>query len=437
MLNSDLAEAIKVNNTVVLPGFGGILKVAGGCMYNAFLKFNDGKFSAFLQESRSISKEEADQLISDYITAIEAGLDSEGVFALGELGELVRDDNGKVKLSSLKLDQQPVRKPEVIESKVEEVEEEEEGFLSIHFSEDVAAEKISAFENKDDLLEFVSGDRRLPVVKALNRALDEFNRPKMEPIPVKTKKPEEIQEVVEEEVVQEEIVQEEVSEVEEIEPSPIDAEEPGTEEETVVEVEKEVEPPKEERAVTPDPVNKEIEKESDTSELAPRRKRKWLRWLGVLFILNGAVTLGVLNKNYLMSLFKSEEVAERKASDKKEIENPELKRVTPPVEKDTMKEEDPVVVEDDVKPDEKIEDEEKPVVDKQRYHIMVGSFSKKEYAFDYIRTLDADGYNDAGLLGEFKGLFSVKIASFDSRDEATAYKDELKAKGIDGWVKKY
>ena len=99
MLQS-LLKALNNFNSVTLPGFGGIMKMGSSYMFNEFLKFNDGKFSKFLQETESISEEEANIKIENFIKEIKTELSKTGSFSLNEVGTLNLID-GKIKLELL------------------------------------------------------------------------------------------------------------------------------------------------------------------------------------------------------------------------------------------------------------------------------------------------------------------------------------------------
>ncbi len=95
-----LLKALETYNNVTLPSFGGIMKMGPSYMFNEFLKFNDGKFSKFLQETDGLSKEEANLKIDDFIKEIKTTLGTTGSFSLNEIGTLNQID-GKIKLEQL------------------------------------------------------------------------------------------------------------------------------------------------------------------------------------------------------------------------------------------------------------------------------------------------------------------------------------------------
>ena len=91
-----LLKALEISNNVTLPSFGGIMKIGPSYMFNEFLKFNDGKFSKFLQETEGLSKEEANLKIDNFIKEIKTALGTTGSFSLNEIGTLNQID-GKIK----------------------------------------------------------------------------------------------------------------------------------------------------------------------------------------------------------------------------------------------------------------------------------------------------------------------------------------------------
>ena len=99
MLQS-LIKALNSSNNITLPNLGGIIKMGSSFMFNEFLKFNDGKFSKFLQETDGLSKEEANIKIDNFIKEIKTALSETGSFSLNEIGTLNLID-GKIKLELL------------------------------------------------------------------------------------------------------------------------------------------------------------------------------------------------------------------------------------------------------------------------------------------------------------------------------------------------
>jgi len=203
MLKS-LLKALKNNNNVTLPSFGGIMKMGSSYMFNEFLKFNDGKFSKFLQETDGLSEEQANVKIDDFIKEIKIALSTVGSFSLNEIGTLNQID-GKIKLEKpsitdkkeeekpaskksetkltvADLKEEKVEKKEIKKKEIEKQTPEEKQTkktadnFSIDFTVKEAEKKIKAFKDKQEIIDFTRGDRRKSIIEALNEKLKSLNK---------------------------------------------------------------------------------------------------------------------------------------------------------------------------------------------------------------------------------------------------------------------
>ena len=170
MLKS-LLEALNSSNNVTLPNFGGIMKMGSSYMFNEFLKFNDGKFSKFLQETDGLSKEEANVKIDDFIKEIKTALAATGSFSLNEIGTLNLID-GKIKLEQLSF---TAEKEEDKSAPKEKQTKKIATNLSIDFPVKEAQEKIKALKDKQEIIYFTRGDKRKSIIETLNQKLKSLN----------------------------------------------------------------------------------------------------------------------------------------------------------------------------------------------------------------------------------------------------------------------
>ena len=193
MLQS-LPKALNNFNSVTLPGFGGIMKMGSSYMFNEFLKFNDGKFSKFLQETDGLNKEEANVKIDDFIKEIKTALSTKGCFSLNEIGTLNLID-GKIKLekpsytakkeedilivadvTEEKVHKKEIKKKEIeVQTPKEKQTKKTADNLSIDFPVKEAQEKIKALKDKQEIIFFTRGDNRKSIIEALNQKLKSLN----------------------------------------------------------------------------------------------------------------------------------------------------------------------------------------------------------------------------------------------------------------------
>ncbi len=74
----------------------------------------------------------------------------------------------------------------------------------------------------------------------------------------------------------------------------------------------------------------------------------------------------------------------------------------------------------------------------KEYHVIAGSFSVKSNAEILVKTLRNQGYSDAGIVGKFNNFYSVKYASYSSKEQAISVQNKInKAENSESWVKHY
>lgn len=485
MLQS-LLKALNNFNGVTLPGFGGIMKMGSSYMFNEFLKFNDGKFSKFLQETESISEEEANIKIENFIKEIKNELSKTGSFSLNEVGTLNLID-GKIKLELLSF---TAKKEEDKSTPKEKDTKKIANILSIDFPVKEAQQKIKALKDKQEIIFFTRGDNRKSIIAALNQKLKSLNNIDnneldiLEASQLKTEKHKDVKNTsikegsekeVKEQVAKESDILKTVIE-KEIEDNTIKEKEQaiGTTAKTFVQKDNKT-PSTEKKNIE----NTETTEEEDLVALsagavriekeAKRRKRnKIIFWFALICIFSGGSIIGYLKQDVIAGWFKnSEQLSHNPSSntivgseldnntEEKKIEEELVEQITIEEEKveqiikseiipeeiensegynqtldSAEEEEEEVLVEETIIESEKITQIEN--AGKASYYVVVGSFSKEKNAKNLIKSLKEEGYNDA-VIYQNGNLKSVSLGIFSNVNEA---KKVLKQSGRNGWVKK-
>lgn len=479
-----LLKALNNFNSVTLPGFGGIMKMGSSYMFNEFLKFNDGKFSKFLQETESISEEEANIKIENFIKEIKNELSKTGSFSLNEVGTLNLID-GKIKLELLSF---TAKKEEDKSTPKEKDTKKIANILSIDFPVKEAQQKIKALKDKQEIIFFTRGDNRKSIIAALNQKLKSLNNIDnneldiLEASQLKTEKHKDVKNTSIKEGSEKE-VKEQVAKESDILKTVIEKE---IEDNTIKEKEQAIGTTaktfEQKDNKTPSTEKKNIENTETTEEEdlvalsagavriekeAKRRKRnKIIFWFALICIFSGGSIIGYLKQDVIAGWFKnSEQLSHNPSSntivgseldnntEEKKIEEELVEQITIEEEKveqiikpeiipeeiensegynqtlDSAEEEE-VLVEETIIESEKITQIEN--AGKASYYVVVGSFSKEKNAKNLIKSLKEEGYNDA-VIYQNGNLKSVSLGIFSSVNEA---KKVLKQSGRNGWVKK-
>ena len=375
MLQS-LLKALNSSNSVTLPRFGGIMKMGSSYMFNEFLKFNDGKFSKFLQETDGLSEEEANAKIDDFIKEIKTALSAEGIFSLNEIGTLNQID-GKIKLekpsfTANKKEDNPVPKKSeakliVAEVKEEKVEKEINKKViekqtskekqtnkiahnfSIDFTVKEAQEKIKSLKDKQEIIDFTRGDSRKSIIEALNQKLKSLNKigaielDILEASQIKTDENKEVKNILIKEGTEQE-VKKQVSKESDILKTVIEkeiADNKISEKEQVIASA----PKKVLQAEITIPLikkksieNTERKEEEDMvaltegatkieKEAKGRKRNKIILFLALIFILSGTGIIGYLKQDFIMGWLENSEQLVHKPSSNN-LDNPELENNT-------------------------------------------------------------------------------------------------------------
>ena len=484
MLKS-LLEALNSSNNVTLPNFGGIMKMGSSYMFNEFLKFNDGKFSKFLQETDGLSKEDANVKIDDFIKEIKTALSATGSFSLNEIGTLNLID-GKIKLEQLSF---TAKKEEDKPAPKEKQTKKTADIFSIDFTVKEAQEKIKAFKDKQEIIYFTRGDKRKSIIETLNQKLKSLNNidnaeldileaSQIKPdknkdvkrIAIKEGSEKEVKEQVAKEsdilkiVLEKEIADNIIPEKEEV---IVPTQKKGIQTEiTMPSIKKKdienTETKEEEDLVALTEGAIKIEKEAKG-----RKRNKIIFWLALICILSGGSIIGYLKQGVIVGWFENSEQLSHNPSSNTIVgseldNNGEEEKIEEELVEQITIEEEGEKVEQIIKPEiipEEIEnlegdnqtldsaEEEEVLVeetiiepkeitqienaDKASYYAVVGSFSKEKNAKNLMKSLKEEGYNDA-IIFQNGNLKSVSLGIFSTINES---KKALKQSGRSGWVK--
>ena len=109
-----LQDILAKNSTVILPHLGAIIKLGESYQFNEFLKYNDGKLITAVEESKKVDKDEATEIVSDFIRAIKESLNANEAYSLDKLGSLT-NKGGKTVLLNNKATSDKVKNKDVEE----------------------------------------------------------------------------------------------------------------------------------------------------------------------------------------------------------------------------------------------------------------------------------------------------------------------------------
>ena len=491
MLQS-LIKALESSNSVTLPNFGGIMKMGSSYMFNEFLKFNDGKFSKFLQETDGFSEEEANAKIDDFIKEIKSVLSAVGVFSFNEIGTLYQiegkiklektsftankeEDNPATKKSEAKLiivdaNEEKVQKEEIKKKAMEKQTKKTADNFSIDFTVKEAQEKIKSFKDKQEIIYFTRGDNRKSIIEALNQKLKSLNNidnPELDILKasqIKTDKNNEVKNIPIKEGPENEVKKQVAKEID-ILKTVIQKE---REDNTISEKNKEIATaPKKviQKEITSpliekkDIENTETKEEEDLVALTKgviniekkakgEKRNKIIFWFALICILSGASIIGYVKQDFIIGwLKKAEQLSHNQSTndlDDSELDNHTKKEelvkqntkekeveAVEIIEEEITTETDDALIDNNLILD--IKEEVQPEnTNKVSYYVVVGSFSEDKNAENLLKSLKEEGYKNA-IIFQNGNLKSVSLGLFSTLNEA---QKTLKQSGRNGWVKK-
>lgn len=90
---------LKEVNTVIIPGLGTLTitnQSTGETMFMSYLKYDDGKLSAYISQKEGCTEEEAKAMISKSVQSILDTVEANKSFSIGDLGSFSKDKNGEI-----------------------------------------------------------------------------------------------------------------------------------------------------------------------------------------------------------------------------------------------------------------------------------------------------------------------------------------------------
>ncbi len=95
MIDRIIAEYMGANRRLVIPNLGAFIrKDPGNIVFIPFLKKDDGVLQGLISESLALSAQEAEGMISEYVSGISARLSPPSGYVIEGLGRLKNDVNG-------------------------------------------------------------------------------------------------------------------------------------------------------------------------------------------------------------------------------------------------------------------------------------------------------------------------------------------------------
>ena len=98
-MNKYLIDILKIQNSVILPGFGALMIAnakTGKIVFNPLLKFNDGTLAKYIAEKEGIDQQDALNTIAKFVREIETELSKDGTYAMFGFGKFYKDKDGKI-----------------------------------------------------------------------------------------------------------------------------------------------------------------------------------------------------------------------------------------------------------------------------------------------------------------------------------------------------
>jgi cell division protein FtsN len=409
-----LQQILKEVNTIIIPGLGALTITndkTGEVMFMSYLKYDDGKLSAYIAEKGNIDNDEAKSQISSYVENVLNTIALEGDFLINGVGLFSKDSNGDLCFENRSSGTS-------VENENSDLHEEIVDLTNIHEEEKVMDELVS-----DE-----------PIVLA-NEITNDANGQEVVDVVVDDNC---------EKSDDEEIISSSNTELKEKELE----EEPASAATIIVEENFRGEVVSDETES-----GEKEEKEIPESSVAIIKKKRGVGFFVILFfiilIASGGVAIGVNFKNVRQfipflsnsdtakseeDLIKKMELDKTKPSESDSaegedlIENPEevISETTPEVRpKEDVVEEQPM--------DSKSSKRDEPLDMKQSFYIVVGSFSDRKNADRAVDKLIAEGQKDASTASN-NGKFYVTIANYSNIDDAKSGQKSFKDSFPKAWI---
>ncbi len=409
-----LQQILKEVNTIIIPGLGALTITndkTGEVMFMSYLKYDDGKLSAYIAEKGNIDNDEAKSQISSYVENVLNTIALEGDFLINGVGLFSKDSNGDLCFENRSSGTS-------VENENSDLHEEVVNLTNIHEEEKVMDELVS-----DE-----------PIVLA-NEITNDANGQEVVDVVVDDN----CEKSDDEEIISSSNTELKDKELEE---------EPASAATIIVE-----------ENFRGDVVSDDVESIETEEEEMPEssvviiKKKRGVGFFVILFFIillaSGGIAIGVNFKNVRQFIpflsnsdtVKSEEDLIKKMeldktkpseSDSAEgedlIENPEevISETTPEVRpKEDVVEEQPM--------DSKSSKRDEPLDMKQSFYIVVGSFSDRKNADRAVDKLIAEGQKDASTASN-NGKFYVTIANYSNIDDAKSGQKSFKDSFPKAWI---
>ncbi len=449
-MKNKFIKAVDEMNTVVLQDIGAVVKVGKKYSFNHFLKFNDGRFSKYIQNNEGLSKEDADKKVKLWIDEIKNQLTKKGEYTFDLAGTLFRESENKYSWQD----------KDSVKNKTVEINDErlpsgsdvklpvyEGGYLSIHFNVKRSKDEIKRIKKIDELIEFTKDDHRSSIIEAVEKQKNKIEKSE-NVLPIKAPIKESVK-PEKEAVIKDEIDSEVKEQVEK--------------ESKILEIIKEKEEadgvPKKENSDKKVPTKFKIDKKVASqveNEITPKKKEskitKKIIIIALLLIVVGGSIVGVLKYDMLEKIiFNGPDNIDLNDDPENSIDPVKSEVVT---KEDAELNTDNIIKDEDVSEAEFVETteetgpkiSEEPIINNAEneiaidneantgnYHPVVGSFKVSSNADNLVKTLIEDGFSQASILKDDYGYYYVKLGSYTTRKEAS---EVLISSELEGWVKK-
>lgn len=476
-----LLEILKEHNTIIIPGLGALTVTnadTGEIMFMPYLQHDNGKLAEYIAEKDGIDEADAKNIVAKFVREIKAELDKGETYAMFELGEFVKKDDGDIEFthwSNLNDTDDAVmtESPTIVaeEPPVNEAREEEETKEEIEIVLPVETEQDQPTEEELEIRETI--EETIQEVEEKEEVKVDIVPPVVE-TPIAPEEPK--IELTEEEIEIKHVIEEAFEEAPDVElettsqddvPPIASAEPKFFEESSHVPNEGTFEPSPEHQPVTQEPEERapltEEEKAAAGEIIEDEKKDKggvgfWITLiLFALLIIGGGAYVGRNYndlKQYIPFLADEETEKPEEKSLKEQMyetihgteEDSETENTASSEDmNESVEEPEEIVEEPEIIPEEPEVIEKPKVVEKPKvtapvvsssssgpYKVIAGAFSSEDNANRLAAEFRAKGYNsEVFMKGE---LHAVSMQSYATSEEANANLGKLQSMAPGAWI---
>lgn len=489
-MNKYLIEILKIQNSIILPGFGALMVASaktGKIVFNPLLKFNDGTLAKFIAEKEGIDEQAALNTIAKFVREIETELNKGNSYDVFQFGKFFKDKDGKIDFTmegegikkEVQKETAPAKKVDSAETgkKVDDkkAEKEKKEAEKKAIEDKKAADKKAADEKKiaekkaeeakKEAEKKAAADKKVAEIKkevteksdetkAVDKAIDKNTF-----IPVK-----DIKDKVEEtsvkkteatkESTQATSIKQKVDSAADTVKKDIKAAPIKEIQKTDTKQEKNTFTPKDEKSDKQKPSVKDRYKKEKVKKDPKDKKKKSKMPLIIIIVvlLGGGGTAAFLFQDEIKSFLFTGVHEDDKGDNDEHEENNHDNSDEDVVDEDITDEDvtdedisDENITEENIVEEDIVEEDivDEPVADHSNnassggsYHIIGNAFSDKGNAESYVSTMKSKGYS-AKILGRFDNLYLVSIKSYDSRGAAESGISSVSSDADGAWVFKY